>query len=220
MNSYVVTDQRNTPASHRWFVRLDDVSMDVVAACPTQEAAEAARRLLSGECARELADATIDRLVAAKTGEATPMRKTCPKCRCTCDLQPPSYGTSVDGMTDDLLYLVRSLPSGHSLESTIRHAIARAVNAGRDSASSASRAAYNEGLANGYDQGKIVGAAKTGEGEPMRPTAYGCLPCYEDGLATGAAQERARIVTLLRAAEPWTLSSMLADRIERGEPGQ
>lgn len=47
-----MTDQRNTPASHRWFVRLDDVSMHVVAACPTPEAAEAARRLLSGECER------------------------------------------------------------------------------------------------------------------------------------------------------------------------
>lgn len=47
---------------------------DLVARCPTRDAAEAARRLLSGECARELADAQMDRLVAAKTGAGKPMR--------------------------------------------------------------------------------------------------------------------------------------------------
>lgn len=40
----------------------------ISAQCPTREAAEAARRLLSGKCAQELADAQIDRMVAAKTG--------------------------------------------------------------------------------------------------------------------------------------------------------
>lgn len=48
-----------------------------VASCPTREAAEAARRLLSGECERELAEAQMDRLVAAKTGPGKPMRGGC-----------------------------------------------------------------------------------------------------------------------------------------------
>ena len=43
---------------------------------------------------------------------------------------------------------------------------------------------------------------------------------YERGKADGAAQERARIVAILRAAHPWALAWGLADRIERGEAGE
>ena len=86
-----------------------------VARCPTREAAEAACRLLSGECERELAAAQIDRMVAAKTGEGKPMR----------------YAYS---------------------------------------------GAYIEG--------------------------------HDKGLADGAAQERARIVAILRAAHPWRFADV------------
>lgn len=102
----------------------------VVATCPTREAAEAARRLLSGECLRRYnegkADAQIDRLVAAKTGEGKPMCRSCERGR----------------------------------------------------------------------------------------------PHYEDGLADGAAQERAKIVKWLRARHPWVTMANMAGRIERGEAGE
>ncbi len=75
--SYLVILGRNwIPNVESWAVTTGGSGgpFSVHAVCPTREAAEAARRLLSGECAQELADAQMDRLVAAKTGPGKPMR--------------------------------------------------------------------------------------------------------------------------------------------------
>lgn len=57
-----------------WWVVREEAHYEDVASCTSPEAAEAARRLLSGECAQGLAEAQIDRMVAAKTGAGKPMR--------------------------------------------------------------------------------------------------------------------------------------------------
>lgn len=192
-----------------WWEVHDKAHYKVVASCPTRDAAEAARRLLSGECARAkepeppVCGVCLDTQTRSDGHMCTACPVPCDKCRdgnrpycretrCDCDC--------------------------HERRGRAMGEVVRTVRWPEWVPSSECLRRYNEGKADAQID-RLV-AAKTGEGKPMCRSCERGRPHYEDGLADGAAQERAKIVKWLRARHPWVTMANMAGRIERGEAGE
>lgn len=182
-----------------------------VASCPTQEAAEAARRLLSGECERELASARmLARVVAAKEPEPpvcgvcndTRTRTDghmCTACPVPCNkCQAGAYPFCRETRCDCECHAQNPASFPRVVEKTYAR-YARVVSA---------------------QESLDLAAAFTRVVSDVHAMQAQQTEDYERGKADGAAQERARIVGLLRERNEWEAPGDLADRIERGEAGE
>lgn len=148
----------------------------VSASCPTREAAEAALRLLSGECERAKDEPPL------------------PVCGVCLDTQTRSDG-----------HMCTACPVPCDKCRDGNRPYCRETRCDCDCHERRGRA-----------MGEVVRTVRWPEWVPSSE----CSRRYNEGKADGAAQERARIVALLRAAHPWSLAWGLANTIERGEAGE